>query len=158
MDEENKLADSIYNIAIAVVGALLIIVLMSSCKTTYIPVESVRMEYRDRLLHDSIHVRDSIYVRERGDTVFMDRWHTEYIDRLRVDSFCKIDSIPVPYPVPYPVEKQLSWWERTKMDIGGVVIWVILLVIVYYGVKLFKTVKTGGWMTLIKWVLGKLRV
>jgi hypothetical protein len=74
MDEEEKrIADSICNIAIAGVGVILIMVLMCSRKTTYVPVESVHTEYRDRLLHDSIHVRDSIYIRERGDTVFMDK-------------------------------------------------------------------------------------
>lgn len=35
---------------------------------------------------DSVHVHDSIYVREAGDTVFIDRWHTRWRDRTVHDT------------------------------------------------------------------------
>jgi hypothetical protein len=131
--------------------------MLCSCKTTYVPVQSVHTEYIDRVQRDSIYVRDSVYLRERGDTVFLEKWHTKYIERLRVDSFCKIDSVQVPYPVEVikRVEKKLSWWQQTKMDIGGVALGALLLVIGYFGVKLFKSVSTGGLAALIKGVLEK---
>lgn len=101
--------------------------LLSSCKTTeYIPVESVREEYIDKLHRDSIHVFDSIYIREKGDTVWLTRWRTEYKDRLIRDSIIIRDSIQVPYPV----EKKLSRWEKTKMDLGGLAIGGIITIIV----------------------------
>lgn len=89
--------------------------LVACTRTIYIPVESVRTEYQDRYLKDSIYLHDSVYIRDRGDSIFVDRWHTRYIDRLRVDSFLRIDTIREPYPV----EKVLSKWQQTKMDIGG---------------------------------------
>lgn len=39
------------------------------------------VQYRDRWRTDSVYIRDSVYVRERGDTVYVDRWRTEWRDR-----------------------------------------------------------------------------
>jgi hypothetical protein len=99
---------------------------LCSCRTKYVPVESVRteIEYRDRWRRDSIHVLDSIIVKDKGDTVFVDRWHTEYKDRKQTDTLFieRTDSVQVPYPV----ERDLSWWESVKQDVGGVAIGVIV--------------------------------
>lgn len=99
---------------------------LCSCRTKYVPVESVRteIEYRDRWWRDSIHVLDSIIVKDKGDTVFVDRWHTEYKDRKQTDTLFieRTDSVQVPYPV----ERDLSWWESVKQDVGGVAIGVIV--------------------------------
>jgi len=126
--------------------------LMSGCKTVYVPVESVRTEYRDRLQHDSIYIKDSTYIRERGDTIFSDRWHTKYVEKLRVDSFCKIDSVQVPYPVEVQVkvEKKLSWWQNLKMETGGISLGILFVVLVYFAIKLFKSVKSVGLKAALK--------
>jgi len=44
---------------------------------------------------DSVFVHDSIYVRERSDTIFIDRWHTQYRDRqlLIHDTLCVRDTV-----------------------------------------------------------------
>lgn len=81
----------------------------------YVPVESVKTEYKDRLQRDSIYFRDSIFMREKGDTVFLDRWRYIYKDRLITDTLIVSDTIRVPYPV----EKELTQWQQTKMDVGG---------------------------------------
>ena len=99
----------------------IIAILLSSCRPAvrYIPVETVRTDsvYRDRILRDSIHVLDSVIVRLRGDTVYADRWRVEYRDRTLRDTVAvlKTDSVGVPYPV----ERELTRWERAKMDAGG---------------------------------------
>ena len=100
---------------------LLTVIVMLAClscgKVQYVPVavESVKTEYRDRLLRDSIYVLDSIMVKEDGDTVWLERWRTVYRDRLLRDTVLKTDTIPTPYPV----EKSLTWWEQAKVDYGG---------------------------------------
>lgn len=101
---------------------------LCSCRSIqYVPVETVKteIEYRDRLQRDSIHVHDSIIVRDKGDSVFIDRWHTEYKDRLLRDTtyVYRTDSVQVPYPV----EKKLSWWALIKLQIGETAIGVILV-------------------------------
>ena len=94
----------------------------TSCRTKYVPVESVRteIEYRDKWQRDSIHVRDSIIIQGKGDTIFVDRWHTYYKDRLLRDTtyIYKTDSVQVPYPV----ERNLTWWQFVKQEIGGIAI------------------------------------
>ena len=125
-------------------GLILIgaIFLLSGCKSIqYVPVETVRTEYKVRvdtfLQKDSFVVKDSVYIHERNDTVFVKHFKTKYIDRwkevIKVDTLIKTDSIQVPYPV----EKKLSRWQQIKMDTGGIAIGgcVVLLLIMLY--KLF---------------------
>jgi len=84
---------------------LLISLLFTNCKTNtiYVPVESIKIEYRDKLLRDSVYLYDSIYFEKylKGDTVFLTKEKYKYLykDKLIRDSIFKIDSISVPYPV-----------------------------------------------------------
>lgn len=79
----------------------LLLVILASCKakTVYVPVESVRVEYRDKLLRDSIHLYDSVLVKMKGDTVWLEKYKYLYRDKVVRDSVFKTDSIAVPYPV-----------------------------------------------------------
>lgn len=109
---------------------LLAAVCFSSCRSTrYIPVETIKekVEYRDRLQRDSIHVLDSIFLWARGDTVFRDRWRTEYRDRLIRDTtyIHRTDSIQISYPV----ERNNSWWESVKLEVGGLAIGAIIVML-----------------------------
>lgn len=73
--------------------------------------------YISKEKRDSIHVRDSIYVREKGDTIVLDRWHYEYVEKTLYDTvyISRTDSIPVEVLV----DKPLSWWDGTKVKFGG---------------------------------------
>lgn len=106
---------------------LLILLLCSGCKTRYVPVECVRTEYRDRDVERTVTdtVRDTRFVLVKGDTVidWRDRWRTlrEYVhDTCYVE---RRDSIP------YPVERELTRWERAKMDFGGMAIGAVAAVV-----------------------------
>lgn len=105
---------------------LLLLIIISGCsKTIYVPVESVKTEYRNINKTDSIHIRDSVIIREKGDTIFQTRWRIEYRDRLTTDSLVIRDSIPVPYPVPEYVEKRLSKWQSFKIKLGNIVLYLL---------------------------------
>lgn len=102
-----------------------------SCRSIeYVPVETVRTktEYRDHWLRDSIHVRDSVFMFTKGDTIFRERFHAVYKDRLVKDTtyINKTDTIRIPYPV----DRQLSRWESIKMELGGWAFGVLIMVIV----------------------------
>lgn len=109
-----------------------------SCRSIrYVPVETVRTEYktRDSIRFDSIYQRDSVYMLVRGDTVYEYKYKYlyRYLTINRTDTVIKNDSIPVPYPV----EKQLSRWQSLKLEFGGWafgVIIVLMLVVVWRGV------------------------
>jgi len=141
------------------ISVLVILIFMSiamtGCKTTYVPVESIRTEYRDKLMRDSIYLKDSMYIREKGDTVFINRYSTKYVEKLRVDSFCKTDSVQVPYPVEVikKVEKELSWWQGIKMEAGGIALGALILVIVYLVIRLIRNIKKLGWKAALKAIL-----
>lgn len=58
-----------------VIGLLLVVVLLSGCRTKYIPIEKV--VYQNAIKHDTLHtsdsvfVRDSIYLRQREIRVIL---------------------------------------------------------------------------------------
>lgn len=101
---------------------------LSSCRTQYIPVETVRTEYktRDSVRYDSIYKHDSIFYLIKGDTVYkyVKQIEYKYLFINRTDTILKTDSIQVPYPV----EKRLSRWQTLKMELGG---WALGAIIVF---------------------------
>lgn len=107
----------------------------ASCRTQYVPVETVRTEYktRDSIRFDSIYQQDSVYVLVKGDTIYQYKYKYLYKYQYlnRTDTVIKIDSVQVPYPV----EKQLSQWQSIKMELGGwafgLVIAFVLIIIVW---------------------------
>ena len=125
-----------------IAAAAIMIMLFGSCRSIqYVPVETVRTE--KVTVHDSIYQEvvkhDSVMVEKRGDTVFVDRWHTLYQDRWRDrwrDSI-RTDSIQVPYPVP----AQLTKWQTFCCDYGKIMIGctaaavVILFILLIYWLK-----------------------
>lgn len=89
----------------ACIGLVIGIILLAftGCKTKeYIKVPSVRTEYVFRTdtfaKLDSIYMKDSVYVFQKGDTVFhnkvvyRDRYHNIY--KVKTDTIIKRDSVP----------------------------------------------------------------
>lgn len=121
---------------------ILIILLTSAiccgCRTVteYVPVETVRLDtvYVNRIAVDSVLVRDSVYIHERGDTVTEYRYQYVYRYKDRVDTLylSKVDTVGVPYPV----ERELTKWQSVKVDYGG---WAI-------GIVFFTILVVVGWM------------
>lgn len=117
----------INTIAVLLLLALLLIFSFSSCtKTIYIPVESVRTEYKDRMLRDSIYRYDSVFVKLKGDTVFFEKYKYLYRDKLVRDSIFKTDSIQVPYPVAIDKEvNRLSSFQSFQVWCGRILLLLI---------------------------------
>lgn len=140
---EHSYWKTVWTVAIVWIAICLGLIVCGSCTTTrYIPIETVRTEYKTKtdsfIQKDSIFVKDSVLVESKGDTIHWHHWHTEYKDRWRdrivTDSFIKVDSIPVPYPV----EKKLTRWQQVKIDWGGeaiVAMIVVIFIIIWLIVK-----------------------
>lgn len=122
---KNRILDWIGRIAMA--AAMLLIWSMCSCSTQYVPVESVRYDsvFFEKICKDSIFVRDSVFIRQKGDTVFKDKFKLVYKYVFQRDTMLTVrrDSIPVPVPV----EKKRTWWEQTKIDVGGYAVAIIVI-------------------------------
>ena len=52
-----------------------------------------RNNYVEHISVDSIFVHDSVFVREKADTVFYTKYHTLYKERLRVDTIMCSDTV-----------------------------------------------------------------
>ena len=123
---------------LAAVGALL-----TACTTTkVVTVEKVRTDttYITKWQRDSVWLHDSIRVREKGDSVFVERWPTQFVEREVHDTLyqAKTDSIPVPYEVVKEVPAELTWWQRVRLWLGNAVLLALLAVAVYYGYRFYK--------------------
>lgn len=97
--------------------------LLGSCTTTkVVTVEKVRTDTlrENRIERDSIWLHDSIHIREKGDTVIIERWHTKWQNHLEHDTVYKsrTDSVPVPYPVIQEVAKPLTVMQKGLMGLG----------------------------------------
>ena len=134
---------------IAIVFALAILLsFLTGCRTKYIA-EPVIVHERDSIVkvntvqvHDTLHTRDSVYHYVKGDTTIIEKWHQiEKINNInRTDTIVQVQEkeIPVPYPQPYPVEKELSFWQKTRMNAGSLF---IALLVGLLGVGAFKLYK-----------------
>ena len=110
-----------------------------SCRTVkYVPVETIKVDttYINKLQRDSIYMLDSVYVKEKGDTVLIEKYKYLYRDKLVRDTMyiSKADSIQVPYPV----EKELTWWLIIMIAIIDFVMVVCILVFIFFVLRLFK--------------------
>lgn len=124
---------------VAVLMLLAVAVVVSGCSPTkYVPVEAVRTEYRDRevekLVADTVH--DTRFVWVKGDTV-VDIRETEHIRCVEIHDTCYIERTDT-IRIPYPVEKQLTKWEQTKQDVGGIALGAIIAVVCVAVVWLIK--------------------
>ena len=103
---------------------ILVALLLVGCKTKerVVTVEKVRNDttYITKHQRDSVWLHDSIHVTEKGDTIRIERWHTKYIEKATHDTLYQAthDTIPQPYPVEKLVERELSWWQQTRMHLG----------------------------------------
>lgn len=118
---------------------LTIAICLTSCRSIkYVPVETVKTEYktRDSIRFDSIYEHDSIFLFVKGDTVYKEkyRYKYRYLTINKTDTVMMTDSVQIPYPV----EKQLTRWQQMKIELGGWAVGVIVILSIVLIVKLFK--------------------
>lgn len=119
---------------------------VSQVKDSVNLIDSVSIRYEVAKV-DSVRIKDStVIVQDKDGNIIMEKYYREteryrslendYNElKRRYESLKaeKRDSVPVPYPV----EKELSRWQKLKMDAGGIAIVVVLLALAASGVWLF---------------------
>jgi len=95
---------------------------------------SVKTEYRDNYVRDSIYRYDSIYVKEKGDTLILERYRYLYRDKWIRDSVFICDTIRVPFPVEIvkQVKKPLTSWQNFQVWCGRISLSAVLGIIAYF--------------------------
>lgn len=134
---------SFWDIPLGILAAVAVLaLLMCSCKSIeYVPVIEHHTDsvYLTKVVKDSVYRSDSVYIKEKGDTVLIERWHTRYVEKLRIDTtyVAKIDSIPVPYEVTKFVERKLSKAQTALMLIGLIAILAAVVSAVFWVRRIF---------------------
>lgn len=113
---------------------ILAILMLSSCKTTTkiveVPVETIKKEYIHDTKIDSVYIRDSIDRWQKGDTIYIAKWHTKYKYINKTDTIYKTDSIPKIITVTKKevVEvNHIKWYHKILFYAG--IIFILLLII-----------------------------
>lgn len=118
---------------------LMLAICITSCRSIkYVPVETVKTEYktRDSIRFDSIYEHDRIFLFVNGDTVYKEkyRYKYRYLTINKTDTVMLTDSVQIPYPV----EKQLTRWQQMKIELGGWAVGVIVILSIVLMLKLFR--------------------
>ena len=120
---------------------ILVALLLVGCKTKerVVTVEKVRNDttYITKHRRDSVWLHDSIHVTEKGDTIRIEKWHTKYIEKATHDTLYQAthDTIPQPYPVEKLVERELTWWQQTRMHLGEALLALAGIAVVVFVVR-----------------------
>lgn len=136
---------------ISAIFIVCLFLMMVSCKTKdpktiYVPVESVKTEWRDRFIKDSIHTRDSVIIIKDGDTIKIRETRYVYqknIIRDSIDKYIGIQ-IPLPYEVKETVyvDKPDSWLDTTQKYISRIGLALLaIFILVKYRSNIFKFIR-----------------
>ena len=123
---------------IILIAALLF---MSGCSPRILVREVVRDSLIVRTKLDSVYLyeKDSIFIKQKGDTVFFERWSIRYKDKLiEKKDTTYIDKVQVKE---VPVPEQLNWWQRTQINLFWWLFSVIAIVIVWQIIKIYFKLK-----------------
>ena len=121
VNDDDKIVEYLARMCAIIIFGLVIATILTLCsctRTVYVPKVTVEHDsiYIATHTRDSVYLKDSIYIREKGDTVYLERWRTQYVERLRVDTTTVTVSDTIREP--YPVEKHLTWAQRTWINVG----------------------------------------
>lgn len=125
-----------------VVIFLLALSVLCGCATQ----REVRTEYIERyhndtlrqtqVYRDSVYVRDSVAVIQRGDTIYITKVKNLYRYLTRTDTVYKVKTDTVSEVKMREVSKPLNVWQKMEMNIGGVLIFAVVLVVLISGVRI----------------------
>jgi hypothetical protein len=117
------------------IAVMLLLLLMCSCRTEYVPLEVVRYDsiMTEKLMRDSVYVRDSVYIQDKGDTVYMNKDRYVYVLKEVADTFYVYRDREVEVPV--PVERKLNWWERLKLEYAEWIIGAMVAIALIYALR-----------------------
>ena len=114
---------------------LLFLTTIISCTTTKIvevPVETIKTEYIEQIKYDSIYSKDSIYIMQKGDTIYNNKVQYLYKYKYLRDTINITDTIPKIVTVKdTQYVHQLYTWQKLLIviGIGFILYWIVRLVI-----------------------------
>ena len=105
-------------------------IIVSCCKSTKyieVPVDRIKVEYRNSVSIDTIYRNDSTIIRENGDTVFLEKYKYIYKVKELKDTVNITDTITVVNTVEVTKEvNKLYNWQIVLMTLGAFAIVILL--------------------------------
>jgi hypothetical protein len=132
---DNKIRDQKIRLVWTIILLVIpIVFLLTGCKakTVLVPVEKVKIEYRDRLRIDSVYNRDTVNIYERGDTVYLQtiKWR----ERFKFDTVIVVRTDSIPYPVEVVREiNKLTKWQKFRLNALNIL---VLIIAAYLFIKI----------------------
>lgn len=112
---------------------LLSCILLIGCKSAqYVPVENtiVKTEYKNTVSYDSIYFKDSVYIKEKNDTVYIENIKYRYKYVSNIDTILKNDTITNTIIQEVEVTKEvnkLKWWQKVLIALGALFIVYVII-------------------------------
>jgi hypothetical protein len=141
-DEVGEVAKGCFRSVIFIIVTLVLLCLtlcLVGCKSTeYVEVPVIHTDtlIQTKVQRDSIWKHDSIFINQwqRGDTIFQvkDRWHTKYVESIKHDTVYISKRDTITKTITLTKNDTLTWWQQTRMHLGGAVIWLALLAFVIW--------------------------
>ena len=124
---------------VATIAILIYLYIMFSfigCTTTkYVPIESVRTEYINKVEKDTVIINNDRLIKEKGDTVYIVNTKYIYKTKNKIDTILRIDTIPIIQEVEVIKEvNKLKDWQVILMLIGSGGVFICLF-------KIYKLIK-----------------
>lgn len=143
MNEFNVKGMKWYQVLMTLVLGVVVCSLFGSCKSQYIDIAD------DMFIYDTVYVtklqQERIY---QHDSIFTDRYYcsdTAYIVRekwtVRIKERVSHDSIYINHTdtivkkMPVEVAQKLTWWQQTRMHLGGICFWLIIIAMALFILK-----------------------
>ena len=103
----------------AEVVAIFLVLCLTSCSPRIVERLVIQRDTTTVVKVDSVwhYQKDSVFVREKGDTVFQYVERIRYRDRVKVDTIVRVrvKSVAVDRIKEVKVEKPLSWWQKFRL-------------------------------------------
>ena len=100
---------------------------------------SVRTEFvwLTKKVHDSIYLRDSVFVEKKGDTIYLNKWRTHYRERLVHDTIIveTTDTLRIKEVANKEVVKSPSFFQMWKAYIIGAVAILLIIACAFVAIK-----------------------
>ncbi len=112
-----------------IISVIILTFFICSCSTKYIPVEveKVKKEYITTFQVDTCYVKDSIFIKEKNDTVYLEKYRYLYKNKVSTDTLIVSDTIPIVEKVEVVKEvNKLKNWQKLLMVSGIIFIAYIL--------------------------------
>ena len=102
--------------------------------------KEVKYNFVERMVVDSVVLHDSVFVREKADTVYYAKYHTLFKERLRIDTVWRCDTVYCDREVVV---------EKEDKGVGNVfLMWIVVILLLFFLLR-----GKGVWQSLWSYIV-----